>query len=110
VGLVGTDFALGPLDPLLNLRQELIDQLRPSSGPAQLDITAAGTSLDVPLHRVVRAAGQFAGITQRPGQVVGIQDFHDLLGRLQVVPPQGDGRFSTPIAPEEGPQPWEPVR
>jgi hypothetical protein len=93
VSLVGTDLAEGTFDPLLDLGQVLIDQLRPGSRLVQL--AASGAAVHVVLDRMVRASGQLAGITQRPCQVVGIQDFHDLLGRLQVVPPQGDGRFST---------------
>ena len=101
VGHIGADLALRAFDPLLDLGQVLIGQLRPRRGPVQL--AAGSAAVDVVLHRVVRAAGQLPGITQRPCQVVGIQNFHDLLGRLQLIPSSGRWGASAPlIAPEEG--------
>ena len=101
VGDVGADLALGPFDPLLDLRQVLVDQHRPLHGLDQL--AGCSTPLDVVLHRVRGTPGQLAGITQRPGQVVGIQDFHDLLSRLHFIPSSGRWGASAPlIAPEEG--------
>ena len=73
VGHVGTDLAPGRLDPLLDLEQMLIDQLRPSSRPIQL--AASRRPFDIVLDRMVGAASQLPGITQRPGQVVGIQKY-----------------------------------
>jgi hypothetical protein len=65
------------LDELLDLGHELVDHLRPPgpdgefrSGPAQLDVAA---------HRVVVAADQIGGLAVAAGQVVGGEDFHDLL-------------------------------
>ena len=101
MGHVSADLALGPLDPLLDLREVLIDQLRPAGSTGQL--TAGSSPLDVTLDRVVRAASQLTGITKRPGQVVGIQDFHDLLGRLQLIPSwERSGALAPLIGPEEG--------
>ena len=101
VGHVGADLAERTLDPLLDLGQVHVDQLRP--GSRLVELAGRGTALDVVLHGVVRAAGQLAGITQRPSQVVGIQDFHDLLGRLHFIPSSGRWGASAPlIAPEEG--------
>jgi hypothetical protein len=52
VGHVGADLALGPLDPLLDLGQVLIDQLRPLRGLVQL--ATSSTPLDVVLDRTGR--------------------------------------------------------
>ena len=72
-------------------------------GPPSVQRAAGVAAVHVPLHGVVGAAGQLASITQRPCQVVGIQDFHDPLGRLQLIPSSGRQGASAPlIAPEEG--------
>jgi len=82
-----------PLDPLLDLRQELIHQPRPhgrlTHRPARIPRG------DVRRDRVVGTPHQLGRASQRLGQVIRFQDFHDLLGRLHGVPPRGDGRFST---------------
>lgn len=54
VGDIGTDLAERPLDPLLDLGQVLIDQLRPGCGLVQL--AAGSAAIHVVVHRVVRAA------------------------------------------------------
>lgn len=87
VGHISTDLPEAVFDPLLDLGQVLIDQLR--TGHRLIELAAGSPSFDIVLDGVVGAAGQLAGITQRPGQVVGIQDFHDLLGRLQLIPSSG---------------------
>ena len=60
--------------------------------------------------RVVGTTRQLAGVTKRPSQIVGLQDFHDFLGRLQVVPPRERQRLQHASAPEEGPQPRDAAR
>ena len=105
---VRTQPALRALDPLLELRQVLIDQLRPRT-PAGRS-TRPPHAPHVPGHGVVRDPSQLAGVTQRPGQIERFQHVHDLLGRLHVVPPRGGRRFSTATAPQEGPQPRDAAR
>ena len=87
MGLVGADLADRLLDPLLDLVQVLIDQLRTNHSHAAYTTGVAGR--DMSSDGVVRAPRQFGGVTKRPSQIVGFQDFHDFLCRLQVVPPQG---------------------
>ena len=84
---VGAQPTLGALDPLLELGQELIDQLRPRRGPVRQRTGLTGR--DVPADGVVRDPGQLTGITQRPGQIERFQHVHDLLGRLHSGPSWG---------------------
>jgi hypothetical protein len=91
VSPVGADLPLAAFDPLLELREVLVDQLRTSrrsvaeaAGLTQLHVTGDG---------VVRAIRELGGVAVGPGQVVGIQNFHDLLGRLQLIPSSGAGDF-----------------
>ena len=93
---VRADLAPRALDPLLNLGQERVDQLRPRR--SLLDHPAGITLFHIPGHRVVRAPGQLSSITKRPSQVVRIQNFHDLLGRLQLVSLLGGDGTSAPPA------------
>ncbi len=60
MGHISTDPNLRPLDPLLNLGQELIDQLRPRHGPTRQGAVLPGG--DIPGDGVVRDPGELAGI------------------------------------------------
>ena len=84
--LIGADLPLAPLDQLLQLRQELIDHPRPARRPGG-HRPAPLTRGHIPRDRVVGAARQLGGVPQRPRQVVGLQNVHDLLGRLHSSPP-----------------------
>ena len=84
--LIGADLALAPLDKLFQLRQELTDHPRPVR-PASGQRPAKFALGHIPCHGVVRTARQLGGVPQRPRQVVGLQNVHDLLGRLHSSPP-----------------------
>ena len=80
-GHVGTNLGVRPLDPLLDLRQERVDNPLPPLRSAAKQL--AGVALgDIAGHGVMRHAGQLAGATQRPSQVERFQHIHDLLARL----------------------------
>ena len=108
VDLVRADLPARVLHPFLQLGQELIDQPRPCR--RRVGQTARPTSRDMPGDRVMGAAGQLPGRTQRPGQIKRFQNFHDLPCRLHGVPSRVRRRFSTPSASEKGAQPRDAVR
>jgi hypothetical protein len=82
---VRADLAFRPVHPLLNLGQELVDQHRPlrpfvrgQPGLAQRDIVGDG---------LVVTSGQRGRCPKPAGQVVRLQNLHDLLAGLQPGPP-----------------------
>jgi len=80
-GPIGADLGPGPLDPLLDLRQERIDNPLPAHRAHTPQPTLVALS-DITGHGVMRHAGQLTGATQRPTQVERFQNVHDFLARL----------------------------
>jgi hypothetical protein len=64
VNSVGPDPAPGPLDKLLDLRQEVVDELRPHGPLGRIDPLAP--KLDIAPHRVVAAPGQLGRLPVTP--------------------------------------------
>ena len=102
---VGANLALGPVDPLLDLVQERVDQLRAALRPAR-QLTGTLPRLHIPLDGVVGTTRQLRCVPIRPSQVVSIQNVHDLLGSLQNVPSSGsDAIQHRQSHPRKGPTP-----
>jgi hypothetical protein len=94
VGNISADLALRRLHPLLELGEERVDQpgaadRHPRHGPG---VTAAHPGSD----GLVVTTGELAGITETVGQIKSFEYLHDLLGRLQLVPPWGSVRQTHP--------------
>jgi hypothetical protein len=87
VGDVGAQLAVAALHPFLQLRKMRVDQLLPGQRARRKPTGLPGG--DIAGDGVMVAAGQLGGVTVASGQVVGFQDLHDLLGRLQRSPPRG---------------------
>src|SRR5690606_6848265 len=81
---IGADLALGPLHPLLDLRQERVDDPLPPLGAFtwQPPLVALG---DIRGDGVMRTAGQLTGIPERPCQIERFEYLHDLLARLHLL-------------------------
>lgn len=77
VNSVRADLSVRPLDELLGLRQELVDQFGPGHRLGRVDPVSA--ELDIPAHRVMVAAGQLGGLAVTPREVIRLEYFHDLL-------------------------------
>ena len=84
VGLVRADLPRRVLQPLLDLREEPVDQLR--TGRRTVTQPARFAGGDIAAHRVMRAPRKLSGVTQRPSQVERFQNFHDLPCTLHGVP------------------------
>jgi hypothetical protein len=80
VGLVAADLSLRIHDPPLQDIAPIVDHPSPSRGRWQTRVAV----LDRFLHGVVRASAQLGGGAVGPGQVVGIEYFHEFSVRLQV--------------------------
>jgi hypothetical protein len=81
---IGADLAVGPLDPLLDLRHERIDQ--PLASHRAITGQLARVALGDPmLDGVMRAASQLARVPERLRQVERFKYLHDLLARLQLL-------------------------
>ncbi len=76
---------MGQLDPLLDLVQVRVDDLGPPGHLGGQEPGVAGD--DQTGHGVMRAARQLASVTIRAGQIESSKNLHDLLGKLQGVPP-----------------------
>jgi hypothetical protein len=77
VNSVRTDLAQRPLHQLLDLRQEPVDQLGAGRRLGRIDPVPA--QLHVPAHRVVVAARQLRGPAVAAGEVIRLENLHDLL-------------------------------
>ena len=80
VGFVAADLALRIDDPPLQHVAPIIDHPGPPRGRRQTRVAV----VDRLLHGVVRAPAQLSGSPVGPGQVVGIEYFHEFSVRLQV--------------------------
>jgi hypothetical protein len=81
---IGTDFALGALDELFDLGAVGIDHRRPRHAGRR--VRSRGATLDVVLDGVVVAASQPGRAPIGAHEVVGLQNLHDLSGRLDLDP------------------------
>jgi hypothetical protein len=80
VGLVAADLSLRIGDPPLQDVAPIVDHPGPPRGRGQAGVAV----LDRLLDGVVRATAQLCGGAIRPGQVIGIEYFHEFSVRLQV--------------------------
>jgi hypothetical protein len=80
VGFVAADLSLRISNPPLQDVAPIIDHPGPPNSRRQAGIAV----FDRFLHRVVRATTQLCGGPIRPGQVLGIEYFHEFSIRLQV--------------------------
>ena len=93
LGDVRADAPLRALHPLLQLRQPGVDQLL-AAGPL-VRATPGVPQPHVPRHRVVVATDQLRRGAEAAGQVVGLQDLHDLLAVLHPTPCSARRRRAT---------------
>lgn len=71
---------LGPFDPFLALRREVVDHPRPTPRPRHRSPRVPGR--DVPSDRLRIYPGQLRGGVRTASGVVGLKNFHDLPVRL----------------------------
>jgi hypothetical protein len=77
---VGTHAAVGPGDQLLDLVQVVVD--RPGPVLSRHDRLTRGAQRRIPGHGVVVTPGQLGRRAVTPGEVVRLQNLHDLLAPL----------------------------